>query len=96
MEFPFKSPVNIDLKNTNSTITTDTNVFPQETNKITTVGRIRQKKYYVQCNGNGHMNFNILKDPLEQIRDLSKLHEDGIITYEEFTQKKEELLKKVK
>ncbi len=91
-----KLPVGIELKNTNATITTDTNVFPPETNKITTVGRIKQKKYHVECNGKGQMSFYALKDPVEHIREIAKLRDDGLITAEEFEQKKKELLKHIK
>lgn len=96
MGFSFKPPINIDLKNTKSTITLDTEVFPPETNKTTTVGRFRQKKYHIQCNGKGEMGFYVLKDPIEQLRELSKLRDEGVITDKDFEQKKKELLKKIK
>ena len=92
---PIKLPLNIDWKSVSSTTTIDMNVFPPETNKIVTFGKIKQKKYFIQCNGNGHMNYQKMSDPLEEIRELAKLRDDGLITSEEFEQKKKEQLDRI-
>lgn len=33
------------------TLTVDSNVFPPETNKVTTISRIRRKKMWIVCDG---------------------------------------------
>ena len=38
------------------------------------------------------MNYQKMSDPLEEIRELAKLRDDGLITSEEFEQKKKEQL----
>lgn len=88
-------PINVDWKSINNSTTLDMNVFPLETNKIVTFGKLKQKKYLIQCNGNGHMGYKKMSDPLEEIRKLAKLRDDCLITSEEFEQKKKELLDRV-
>ena len=95
MDFPVAGKVNVDFISKNIKTTYDTEVFPKETNKVTKIGMFRPKKFLIKCNGKGHMTFDKLQDPLEQIEQLSQLKDKLIITDEEFEQKKKELLDKI-
>lgn len=95
MGFPIAGKVNVDLGRKDINLTYDANVFPAETNKIAKVGMLRPKKFLVKCNGKGHMVFDKLEDPIEQIKKLSRLRDKKIITEEEFEHKKKELLGKI-
>ena len=89
-------PVSVDLKvsRENSTTTIDSNVFPPETNKILTKGALSDK-FWVKCDGKGNMNFHHLTDPIKTIKELGKLHNEGLITDEQFEQAKRILLDRI-
>lgn len=78
-----------------TTITTDSNVFPQATNKLTNVSRIRRKKVWIVCDGQGKMNCIHLDNPIKIIRELGKLRDENLITEEEFNQTKAGLLNQI-
>ena len=90
-------PVNIDLSSTreDSTITTDSNVFYPEVNKIVARGRIRKERFWVKCDGGGRMDFIRIADPIKEIERLGKLKDMGLITDEQFEKTKRSLLDRV-
>ena len=77
------------------TDTTDSNVFPPETNKMTCLGMIRRKKMWVVCDGRGKMYFCHVQAPLDMIRELAKLRDKGVLTEEEFQQGKASALRQL-
>lgn len=74
------------------TVTTDSNLFKPETNKIANVGVIRRKKIWVVCDGDGKMYLRSLDDPIKMIERLAKLWKKGMITEEEFQHAKAKML----
>ena len=79
----------------NVTVTTDSNTFPPETNKMTGLGVVRRKKMWVVCDGQGKMYFLHIQTPADTIRDLAKLRDDGLLTEEEFRQGKASALRQL-
>ena len=77
------------------TVTTDSNVFPPETNKMTGLGLIKRKKMWVVCDGNGKMYFIHIQTTADMIRDLAKLKDEGALTEEEFQQGKASALRRL-
>ena len=94
-----KSPINADLSahfsDSNITTTYDAHVFPPETNKTVKLGRIKKRNALIKCLGNGNMEITMIEDPMKKIEDLYHLKNKGIITSEQFEQKRIELLKKI-
>ena len=95
MDFPISAKFNVDATHEDKTITYDTNVFAKEYNKTKKVGKIKPKTYFIRCNGNGHMDFILLEDPINTIKKLFKLKDDEMITDKEFEEKKKELLDRI-
>ncbi len=95
MDSPISAKFNIGATREDKTLTYDTNVFAKEYNKTKKVGNIKPKTFFIKCKGNGHMDFTLLEDPINTIKKLSKLRDDGMITNEEFEEKKKELLEKI-
>lgn len=75
-----------------TTATVDSNVFPPETNKVSTVGRLKPKKYLFQCDGQGNMRLRYMDDPIKTLERLAKLRDKGVISEEDFQQAKAKLL----
>lgn len=76
------------------TLTTDSNVFPPEVNKIVTKG-IRREKFWIRCDGEGCMDFNHITNPLRSIEQLGKLKDKGLITDEQFEKARNVLLDRI-
>ena len=76
-------------------LTLDSKTFPPETNKIENVGNILRKTFMVFCDSKGHMDFKHLADPVDAIKKLRKLTDDGVISEEDFERKKNELLGRI-
>ena len=74
------------------TVTTDSNVFPRETNKVTPISRIRREKMWIVCDGQGKMNARYIGDPTKMIEKLAKLRDKDLITEEDFQRGKDALL----
>lgn len=74
------------------TFTVDSNVFPPETNKVTTISRIRRKKIWIVCDGHGNMYARHIGDPIKMIEKLAKLKDKGSLTEKEFQRAKDVLL----
>lgn len=81
----------LSLSRETKTVTLDANVYPPETNKIATLGRIKARKVCVVCNGKGSVKVQPLDIPAEVER-WRKLRDAGTITDEEFEQQKKELM----
>ena len=95
MDLPFSAKLNIGLSHKGEHITYDSDVFPKETNKTKKIGTFKPKTFLIKCDGNGHMIFAKLEDPLEKIEKLAKLKDKNIITQTEFEEKKSKLLDKI-
>ena len=91
---PFPVSANLDVVYGDSTHTVDSNVFPPEVNKLVTHG-IGRQKIWIKCDGNGKMDFVYLKDPVEEIRRLGKLRDDGLLTNEKFEELSDVLLDRI-
>ena len=76
-------------------VTTDSNTFPPETDKMTSIGMVRRKKMWVVCDGSGKMYFIHIQTLADVIRDLAKLRDEGALTEEEFQQSKASALRKL-
>ena len=61
------------------TITTDSNVFEPEINKVANIGLIRRKKMWIVCDGHGKMYVRHIGDPIKMIKELAKLRDRGLI-----------------
>jgi len=92
LPIPIKTDIRFAYQRTEEIKTYDYKNFPPRTNKIETIGTIRKKKFLVECDGQGRLRFVELKNQVKIIEELSKLVKKGIITPEEFEQKKKELL----
>lgn len=66
----------------------DHKVFPLCANKIEDIGKIKPKKFIIRSDWHGKINFEQLRDPMETIRQLGKLRDEGYITEEEYQEKK--------
>ena len=77
------------------TVSKDSNMFPPETNKLIGLGVIKRKKMWVVCDNHGKMYFRHIQDPLDLIKDLSKLKDKGKLTEEEFQQGKAAALRQL-
>lgn len=86
--------IDIPYKKRNTTIKHDSDVFPREYNKITTMGWLTRKQCLITCDGNGKLG--IMLDPVQTIDGLHKLYKKGKITESEFESKKKELLDRIK
>lgn len=73
-------------------ITFDSKVYPPCTNKIEDLGRIKKRKFSIQCDGQGHMKIEQLMTPFEKIEKLGRLLDKGLISQDEFDEKKKEML----
>lgn len=91
---PFSASVNLGLSHESSTTTVDSNIFPPEVNKIVTKG-IRREKFWIKCDGMGHMDFQYIVDPIKGIEQLGKLRDKNLITTEQFEQSKKILLDRI-
>ena len=91
---PFPASANLSMSHEDSTITVDSNVFPPEVNKIVTKG-IRREKFWIKCDGSGHMDFRRIVNPIKEIEQLSKLMDKNLITAEQFEQAKKILLDRI-
>lgn len=80
-----------DLSRKTKTLTFDSNVYPPETNKISTLGVIKPRKVCVVCNGKGSVTIQPLDVPAEVER-WCRLRDDGTITDEEFERQKKRLM----
>ena len=69
-------------------------MFQPEVNKIVTKG-IRRQKFWIKCDGSGHMDFRHISDPLKEIEQLGKLKDKRLITEEQFEQAKMILLDRI-
>ena len=74
------------------TITTDSNIFEPETNKVADIGLIRRKKLWIVCDGHGKMYIRHIGDPIKMIKQLAELKDKDLITEEEFQRVKDSLL----
>ena len=92
---PFKINLNANFEKKVEKKIFDSKVFPQCTNKIEDVGRLKPKKYLIRSDWNGKIWFEELRDPIETIKKLAELRDEGLLTEEEFQQKKKELLERV-
>lgn len=92
---PFKLEGNFAALVKRMTYTTDSNVFPPETNKVSNVGRLKPRKLWFVCDGNGSMYVRHVGDPIDQIRELGELLDKDLITSEEFEAAKKKLLDKI-
>lgn len=77
-------------------ITFDANVFPREVNKLSDLGMTNKRKMLFECNGKGKMRIRPARDPIDTIRELDKLREEGKITEEEYAASKKDELRKLK
>ena len=75
-------------------ITLDSKVYPQCSNKIEEIGILRKRKLHGVCDGQGKITFKELMNPFEKIERLDKLRKKGLISDEEFENKKKEILDK--
>jgi hypothetical protein len=73
----------------------DAKVYPLCTNKIEPLGKLRQRKFSIVCQGNGIMRLEQLMNPFEKIEKLHKLYMQGIISEEDYKKKKKELLDQI-
>lgn len=92
----FRSPItaNLAASTKHLTTTTDSNLFPPEVNKIVTKG-MPPRKYWIVCDGEGRMYGRRIEDPIETLKRLAELLEDGLITEDEYQHAKTELLSKL-
>lgn len=89
---PFSVDASLAATTRHMTTTVDSNVFPPETNKVTSVGLFRRKKYWIVCDGQGHMYGRPLEEPLKMLEQLDKLRKKGVITEEDYQRAKDALL----
>lgn len=89
---PVQADVRLGATTQHTTTTVDSNIFPPETNKVATIGRLRPKKYLFQCDGKGHMRLRYLDDPIKTLERLAKQRDRGIISEDDFQQAKARLL----
>lgn len=89
---PVLPDIRLSATTQHTTSTIDSNVFPPETNKVSTVGRLRPKKYLFQCDGKGNMRLRYMDDPIKTLARLAKLRDKGVISEDDFQQAKTRLL----
>ena len=92
IDSPFAVKANLAALLKHVTVTTDSNVFPPETNKVSKVGILHPKKMWFVCDGDGNMYVRTIGNPIEQIRQLNNLKDEGLLTPEEFEDVKKRLL----
>lgn len=96
--YPIEYPTKIELSGSGSyhvdhkKITIDSKVYPPCTSKIEDLGRLRKRKFSIDCDGRGHMKLQQLMNPFEKIERLGRLLNKGLITQEEFDKKKKQIL----
>lgn len=73
----------------------DPKSFSPCTSKIEDVGRLKRRKFFIECKGNGEFEFTELNSAIQNIKKLNELKEKGIISKKEFEKKKKQLLKKI-
>ena len=95
IKLPINATVSANYNNSNTTITYDSHVFPPETNKTVKLGTIIKRNALVKCLGNGKIDITMIEDPIEKLKKLADLKDKGIITLEQFEQKRTELLDKI-
>lgn len=89
---PFSSKASLAAAVKRLTITTDSNIFKPETNKVATVGLIRPKMIWFMCDGQGKMDARYISNPRKELKQWAKLRDEGIITEEDFQRVKTALL----
>lgn len=94
-DIPIKPEINLEFTRSREEHVYDHKVFPLCANKIEDIGILKPKKYVIRSDWNGKINFQRLRDPMDTIRELGKLRDDGYITEEEFQIKKKELLERI-
>ena len=95
IKLPINANLSANYSNNNTTTTYDAHVFPPETNKMVKLGTIIKRNALVKCLGNGKMDITMIEDPIEKLKKLANLKDEGIITLEQFEQKRTELLDKI-
>ena len=91
---PFPLSVNLNATHEDATLTTDTNVFPPEINKIVTKG-MRKEKFWIKCDGKDHMDFKHITYTLKSIERLGNLKDKGRVTDEQFEDARKVLLDRI-
>jgi len=73
----------------------DVRVFPAMTNKIEIIGKIRPRKFLVQCDGNGTLTFKEINSAYERLKQLKKLLDEHLISEGEYEEKKKVILEEI-
>ena len=89
---PFSADVSLAAATKHVTTTTDSNVFYPEVNKVTTIGVLRRKKYWVLCDSQGHVYGRWIDDPIKTLERLATLKNKGKITEDDYQRAKKKLL----
>lgn len=70
----------------------DLTTFPKETNVVSDLGVTNKVQLLIRCMGEGKFEVTYMKDPLQAIKELGKLRDDGVLTDEEFQREKDKQL----
>lgn len=92
MGLPLSAKASASYERKDVNMNTNVNAFAKETNQTGPIGRLKGQKYVVMCQGNGTMSFDIIQSKIKRLEEMAKLHNNGILTDEEFQREKSKIL----